>query len=157
MSKGSSQKSAFTLIELMIVIIIVAVLAAVIVPMLQNMSPAAREAALRGDLHSLRHQILIYQMHHNGDPPSPAQLRDQLLNRTTADGQIDPQGSLGPYLITFPSNPFNSRVDVKALASGGQLAADDTSGWLYGVEGSNFTIVANSSGQDRSGVPLIQY
>lgn len=157
MSKGLSCKSAFTLIELMIVIIIVAVLAAITVPMLQNMSPGAREAALRGDLHSLRHQILLYQIHHNGEPPSPDQLRDQLTSHTTRDGQIDPQASLGPYLSSFPSNPYNGRVDVKALSSVGELSADDSSGWLYGVEGSNFTIVANTPGQDRSGIPLIQY
>jgi general secretion pathway protein G len=157
MSRGKSRKSAFTLVELMMVIILLGVLAALTVPMLQNFSPGAREGALRGDLHSLRHQILIYQLHHNGDLPPPDQLPDLLMNRTTSNGQIDQQGPFGPYVVRFPSNPYNGRVDVKTIPAGGALAADGSSGWLYGVEGSNFTIVANSPGQDRSGIPLIQY
>src|SRR5512133_818896 len=83
MRMHTSSRSAFTLLELMVVIVIVGVLAAITLPMVQNLSRNAREAALRGDLRSLRHQITTYQLHHMGNPPTPEQLRDLLVNRTT--------------------------------------------------------------------------
>lgn len=157
MSTKPSCKSGFTLIELMIVVVLLGILAAIVLSMVQNYSRETRETALRCELRNLRSQIINYELNHNGNPPAADQLRDLMLNRTTSDGQIDGQGTLGPYLLTFPSNPYNGRIDVKAVAIGGDLVADDSSGWLYGVDGSNFTIAANSSGLDRVGTPLIRY
>lgn len=157
MSKRTSSRPGFTLLELMVVIIVIAIIAAITLPMVQNMSKNARESALRCELRSLRNQILMYQLHHNGNLPAPAQLTDLLMQRTNVDGTIDSQGRCGPYLVTFPSNPYNGRTDVKIVADGHNAAADDSSGWLYGVDQSSFTIVANSTGQDRSGVPLTRY
>ena len=157
MDELKRRNTRFTLLELMLVVLILGILALAAIQLIQPFAKEVREASLKSELHSLRHQILAYQLHHNGNLPTPDQLYELLTNRTTPDGVVVKVGGVGPYLSKFPKNPFNGRIDVKAIPAGGTLLPDDSSGWLYAVEGSNFTIAANSAGLDRSGIPFICY
>lgn len=157
MDELKRRNTGFTLLELMLVVLILGILALAAIQLIQPFTKEVREASLKSDLHGLRYQILLYQLHHNGNPPTPDQLYEMMMNRTAPDGSLVREGGVGPYLLKFPKNPYNGRMDVKAIPAGGALLPDDSSGWLYAVEGSDFTIAANSSGVDRSGIPLIHY
>lgn len=63
-----NSRSAFTLIELVVVIIIVAILAAVAVPKFINRTDEAREAASLQSLSTLRSSIELYNADNAGYP-----------------------------------------------------------------------------------------
>ena len=58
--RGSGSEAGFTLIELMIVMLIVAILSAIAIPAYLSSVKAAKEAALKEDLHVLRGAIDAY-------------------------------------------------------------------------------------------------
>src|SRR6476661_10479909 len=58
---SSRARSAFSLIELMVVIVIMAVLAAIVIPKFQDQSRRSKEAALKSDLSQVRTAIATFQ------------------------------------------------------------------------------------------------
>ena len=61
-----SRRSAFTLIEVLIVVVIMAVLAATIIPQFASSTTDAKVSALKFNLHGLRQQVEMYKLQHNG-------------------------------------------------------------------------------------------
>lgn len=112
-------RSAFTLIEVLIVVIIMAVLAATIIPQFADSTTDAKQSAVEFNLHTLRSQVELYKMHDGSYPPT---LND--LTSTTADG-------FGPYIDAVPDNPFNgssAEAAVGAVPAGPNGTGE---GWLY--------------------------
>src|SRR3954465_4635161 len=62
-------KSAFTLIEILIVVIILGILAAIVIPRFANASKDAKRAALSQQLNSVRVQIQLYTVEHGDQRP----------------------------------------------------------------------------------------
>ena len=73
-----NNRSAFTLIELMLVVAIIGLLAAIAIPKFANMVVKAKEAAVIGKLGALRSAISIYYADNEGRFPQQVDLR--LLN-----------------------------------------------------------------------------
>ena len=104
-----------------------------------------REETLRSHLVNVRSWIRVYDTQHKGRLPSGEQFLAQMTGRTNAEGQIMQIGAdsrnypLGPYLRSFPENPYAAhqvaaRVEVSEDAAGGGNA-----GWHYNPRTGRFS------------------
>lgn len=166
------KKSAFTLYEVMIVIVLLGILVAIVVPTLQGQTTSARESAVKDCLMTMRTQIQLYKLEHNGLPPgyisdfsAPlSTLHDQFIGTTMLNGvassskiPTDPY-LYGPYVKEIPVNPFNNRSDIAYVnleTSFAEAVNLTTSGWLYKKETAEFVI--NWTGTDSKGVHFYDY
>ena len=135
---------AFSLIELLIVITMLAILAAIAVPHMMDASEDARESALETDLQMLRRQIQMYRMQHGDRGPhldangklDTANFVARLTGRTRPDGTLDASGTCGPYMKTWPTNPFCSEAVAGLIKFGTDQKPPRTggSGWYYNTK-----------------------
>jgi len=166
------RKKGFTLIEVILVVTILGILAAMVLPTFSDHASTAKEAAAKSDLMTIRCQIELYKLHHNGIAPGYAAgaavavdiMQIQLTGTTKVDGVASPSATpvspfvYGPYLKKIPKNPFNnlSTIAYVAQATAFSTAVNGTSsGWLYKKETSEFVI--NWTGTDREGVAFYNY
>lgn len=166
------KNKAFTLVEIIIVVTILGIMAAIVMPTFQNNVAQAKESASKTNLATMRAQIELYKLHHNGYPPGyvngagapVATVELQLIGTTTVIGQASPSTVpsapflYGPYLKKIPPNPYNklSTITYVAEATEFSAAVDGTSsGWLYKKETGE--IVINQTGTDSQGVAYYSY
>ena len=167
------KKKAFTLVEIILVVTILGILAAVVLPTFQNHATSAKESAAKTNLMTIRSQIELYKLQHNGYTPGyvnktagtdTAVIERQLVGISRADGLSStatvPTVALpyGPYLRKIPKNSFNnlSTISVVPLATAFASVANGTSsGWLYKVETGEFGI--NWTGTDSQNVAFYNY
>ena len=122
---GTNGRRGFTLIEVLIVIVIMAVLAATIIPQFSSSTRDAKDSSLNFNTHTMRSQIELYKVHHNGSYPD--QIGDatngylpQLTKATNASGNTGDAGPsypYGPYIEgDLPANARRYLERVEALA-----------------------------------------
>ena len=129
----------FTLVEILIVVVILGILAAIVIPQFTSASESAKSSSLVSQLQTLRSQLELYQIQHNGDYPTLANLQQDLdadgvqdwtalTTETEVDGSAgDASGNeFGPYLQQPPTNSFEMSASV--VAPGAPAA---TVGWTY--------------------------
>lgn len=166
------KNKAFTLVEIILVVTILGILAAIVLPGFQNHAAKAKESAVKSNLSTIRSQLEIYKLQHNGVPPGYVDGAEvpistlvlQLTATSSVTGAVsqskipvDPY-LLGPYLKKIPENPYNTLSTIIYVDSGTDFsaAADGTSsGWLYKRETSEFHV--NWNGNDTSGLPLYDF
>src|SRR5688572_16407018 len=129
-----SARSAFTLVEVLIVVVIMAILAATIIPQFTDSTNDAKLSTVKFNLHTMRSQIELYKAHHNGLLPSATLV--ELTKSTDVDGTQGTGASFpyGPYMREIPANPFTNSSAVKSITNDPAVAADVTSGnagWLF--------------------------
>ena len=134
-------RKGFTLVEILIVVIILGILAAIVIPQFTEASNDARESALASDLQTVRSQVELFKVQHKDSYPGEADgitFVEALTQKTKIDGTADASGAYGPYLQTFPTNPFNdlSTVDVQAGADG---LGGGNHGWYYNTTTGKFS------------------
>ena len=112
--------SGFTLVEILIVVVILGILAAIVIPQFTSASESARSSSLSSTLQTIRSQLELYQVQHNGDYPTLAQMWGNLTGQTDVDGAAGTD--FGPYLQKAPVNPFTL---------GSACAADNSGDWQY--------------------------
>lgn len=166
------RKKGFTLIEVILVVTILGILAALVLPTFSDHATAARESAAKSNLMTIRSQIELYRLQHNGIPPGYVNGTDagldvlalQFVGTTAVDGVASPSTIplspfiYGPYLKKIPKNSFNnlSTIAYVAQATAFSAAVDGTSsGWLYKKETGEFVI--NWTGTDSQGVAYYNY
>lgn len=133
---GRSPRVGFTLIEVLIVVVLVAILAATLIPQLSSSAIDAKESSLRADLKSLRTQIDMYKLDHNGQLPAiTGGALPQLTSATDANGNTGAAGAsfpYGPYILNgFPPNPITGKLTVTAATSFPPASESGNGGWLY--------------------------
>ncbi len=139
MSARSLKAKGFTLVEILIVVVILGILAAIVIPQFTSASEAAKASSLVTQLQTLRSQLELYQLQHNGDYPEQATFWDQLTEKTDVFGATTgfdaDAATYGPYLQKVIVNPFtDSDVVVASTTAGGIGEAEGASkdnGWIY--------------------------
>lgn len=136
MNNAKARRTAFTLIEVLIVVVIMAVLAATIIPQFSSSTNDAKASSLQYNLHSLRSQIQLYMLHHNGQIPQITNgALPQLTSATDVNGNVGAQGPTypyGPYVLnTMPTNPFTGLNVVTATTTFPPTAPSGNGGWLF--------------------------
>lgn len=133
----------FTLVEILIVVVILGILAAIVIPQFTSASESAKSSSLVSQLQTIRSQVELYQIQHNGDYPTLLALQADtdglvghdwapLTTETEVDGSAGVPGdgidsnNFGPYLQQPPTNSFELSADVQAI--GGAAAGV---GWVY--------------------------
>ncbi len=102
-------KKAFTLVEILVVIGIIGLLAVFLVPNLLGARDRAKEAGVKGVMHSVQLAIEAYQMDNEVYPlgteiPLESLCRNYLM--------------AGGYVATVPKNPFTGKPYTDADAAG---------------------------------------
>lgn len=67
-----ARRSAFTLIEILIVVVILGILAAIIVPQFASAQSTTRAAAMRTQLNTIRSQVSAWRIQHGSNVPGGA-------------------------------------------------------------------------------------
>ncbi len=126
------RQSAFTLIEVLIVVVIMSILAATIIPQFSATTDDAKSSAQKFNSHTLRAQIELYRIHHTEYPEITDGKLPQLTSATNAGG-IPGTGDgfpFGPYITDeLPENPYNS--DNTVVAGDGSAVVAGGAGWQY--------------------------
>jgi len=165
-------KTAFTIIEILIVVVILGIVAAVALPKFSNASSKARASMLADDLRILRTQIAVFKGQHYGVAPgypgcddtvapTEAAFVAQMTMSSTSQGQTAAPRTegyrYGPYLGAIPENPFNHKTSVQVISDSQAFpaAADDSHGWVY--KPSTLTIRGDSPGTDLNGKSYFDY
>ena len=158
MKADSNRKlTAFTLIEMLIVIVILGILAMVVIPQIGTSTDDAKLNTLRTNLSALRNSVEIYYAQHNGVYPGAgtATFSDQLTQYTDANGVVskvkDATYKYGPYIKgSIPKNPFNEKNDVtvdKLVNDITVKASGGNTGWkFYALTG---VLIANDGAHDN--------
>lgn len=164
--------TAFTLVEILIVVVLLGVLAAVVVPSFSNASQSARCSMLLDNLRIMRTQIQVFAAQHNDvapgypglDPtvaPTEAAFVNHMTRSSTASGALADPGTdgypFGPYLREIPENPVNGRATVRVLADGDTFPSEaaDTHGYVY--QPATTMLKADSTGSDDGGKEYFDY
>ena len=158
--------SAFTLVELVMVVTIIGILAAIAVPRMSTVTTRASANALHATLTNVRKAIDCYYAEHGKypgyipgtDTPDGDYFADQLLMYTKSSGETNATYGnpylYGPYLrAPFPINPTNNlnTVHVKATPADAD-PAEGSVGWLAVLSHGYFGISATDSDLDDVGV-----
>ena len=144
-------KTAFTLVEILIVVAILGIIAAVVIPEFQNSSQLAKESAAKKTLQILRTAIERYANSNNGIPPGYANVGEP--------GIVPLYIHLvqGGFIPEFPSNPFNGLdtfLIVDDAATFPQVATGRY-GWVY--QPLSKKIALDWTGTDSQGVSFFDY
>ena len=151
--------SAFTLVELMIVLTIIGILATIVIPQFSNASSQAKENALKDELRYLRTQIIVYKAQHKDVAPGGnGNFVQQMTMYTNAEGATSATRSathkFGPYVPKIAKNPINNLNTVETSTQN-PLVADGGHGWKYNAATQEF--IADVPGSDTVGTPYAKY
>lgn len=135
----------FTLVEILIVVVILGILAAIVIPQFTSASESAKASSLVTQIQTIRSQLELYQVQHNGMYPLLGELQNDWAPMVQTTDLPDGSGPsftglgaanspFGPYLQQPPSNPFvpsvvGANIDVAIM--GGGLGVYQAVGWGY--------------------------
>lgn len=160
--KGKSTQTAFSLVELVIVVVIIGIVAAIAVPHFSRASADAEANALLATLANVRSAIDHYYAEHgrypgydpSTDGPDSDAFIDQLTKYTDYTGNVsdslDSTHIYGPYLRRpFPINPINDLATVAVKATTASAVSINSTGWVTclqdGVFNPNNTVLRINS------------
>lgn len=119
-----SRRTAFTLVEILIVVVILGILAAIVVPQFVNARSEAAQGTTFSELQKLRRAVDVYMARH-----------DNVLPDVTAGvgtwGELVAGG--GEYLKSAPYNPYVGGTNSRTIVIRGtpDAAYQTTHGWVF--------------------------
>lgn len=143
--RNARRRSAFTLIELMIVLVILGIIAAMVIPQFAGASQEALKSALSRQLQTIDDIIELYRVNNSGSLPT-----SDVASPFGAAGGWGVLVSTG-YLKEAPFNGYTGGtvVGVGTTRAAAAAAPQGTAeGWQYVVTGSRLDVYA--SGFDKS-------
>ena len=138
---SARKRSGFTLVEILIVVVILGILAAIVIPQFTSASETAKASSVVTQLQSVRAQLELYQIQHNGDYPTLAQMWGNLTGQTDVLGAAGTD--YGPYLQQTPLNPFTE---------GSTCAADNSADWQYAAATGTLQAVVSAAKKAELGI-----
>lgn len=144
MSARNRIRQGFTLVEILIVVVILGILAAIVIPQFTSASESARASSLVSQLQTIRSQLELAQIQHQGTYPDLSASWSDLTSKTEQDsaytaGNGD-ANDVGPYLQQAPVNPFENSSTV--VATDGAAAAGV--GWVYSTSGTLKAVLSST-------------
>lgn len=140
-----SKRSAFTLVELLIVIIIIAVLAAIAIPKFANQSQRSKESALRAELSLIRNAVELFK---NDCGSFPGALDDLAGASAPANGK-DSSGNNKAIIAADYKGPYLSKINVDPVSA---------AAFTYSVTSPTVgKVTSSASGNDSNGVAYSTY
>jgi general secretion pathway protein G len=127
---ASRPRSAFTLIELLLVLVILAVLAAVVVPKFTKRSEQARESAAKADISNLETALDVFETD-NGRYPTTEEGLAALL-----DAPANAKNWKGPYVKKIPQDPWGNPYSYACPGTHSKAGYDL---WSFGPDGQDGT------------------
>jgi general secretion pathway protein G len=138
--KRSLKRSAFSLIELLLVLVILGVLAAIVVPKFTSKGEQARITAAGNSIAQMGTALEMFEVE-NGRYPSNEEGLQALITAPSSMQQTwngpylknmmtvpnDPWNR--PYVYRFPSNHSEKDYDLSSLGPDGTESGDDISNW----------------------------
>ncbi len=164
--------TAFTLVEILIVVIILGILAAIVIPQFSSASQNARVSMLADNLRILRTQIMVFTGQHNaiapgypggnqGQTPTEADFVAHLTQATTQTFDVAAPGTsgypYGPYMSRMPENPINGKTSVLIVPDGQPFPVNpsDAYGWVY--QANTLLFKSDAAGTDETGRRFFDY
>jgi general secretion pathway protein G len=143
------KRNGFTLVEILIVVVILGILAAIVIPQFSDASEQANLSSLTSNLQTVRSQIQLYKIQHNGKLPGAgeADFTAALTGVTNSAGAtvaVGTSGAVGPYLQAIPKNPYVSDNAINKVVTTGTTnptAASTTAGWFFNTSTGQFLAV----------------
>ncbi len=135
--------SGFTLVEILIVVVILGILAAIVIPQFTSASEAAKGSSVVSQLQTVRSQLELYNVQHNGTYPTVAQLWGNMTSMTNAAGTVVTSGGVGPYLQQAPGNALEGGSTTVVNSTSGTAAAGV--GWFYNPTTGSIKAVCSSA------------
>ncbi len=135
------KRTAFTLVEILIVVVILGVLASIVVGNMRSSVTDAQIATVRNELGKLRSAIDIYiATNENAIPPVSA-----------GDGTWGPIAGNRDYLKEAPRNPYvgSTNAGVIIIGTGPDTGYQTTHGWVF----DETTGQVWAGGFDANGIP----
>ena len=144
MSARKRLAQGFTLVEILIVVVILGILAAIVIPQFTSASETAKASSLVSQLQTIRSQLELFQVQHNGNYPAQNGVPtiigagaggtnwDVMTTETDENGTTAAGAPFGPYLQQPPANPFytgDASTTVNDNTGGGDAYA--AVGWTY--------------------------
>ncbi len=118
-------RKAFTLVEILIVVVILGILAAIVVPQFTSASEDAQIGNVETQLQTIRQQIELYRVRHNGDYPTLGEYANENgWGDDTEDGLITVD-----YLRSQPVNPRTGNSDI--VTTEPAVVASGDAGWCW--------------------------
>ncbi len=156
--------SAFSLIELVIVVMILGIMAMIVIPKYASSADDAREKTLSTDYATALRQLELYKHQHGGKTPDlaadgsldTANFIKRMTGKTDADGTLNANGTFGPYLIEWPTNPFVSGAAGAEITFGKYLPAtrNGRTGWYYTTTDKKLYINTDNGAGDPDEIEL---
>jgi prepilin-type N-terminal cleavage/methylation domain-containing protein len=111
----------FTLIELMIVVVIIGLLAAIAIPNFQHLIKRAKEASVRGNVHSIQIAIEAFAVDHSAVYPVQA---DDAEIQALLPGGAYPENPFtrAPTNVPWNADPVDpGEISITSLPGGGYM------------------------------------
>jgi general secretion pathway protein G len=131
-SRITCHASAFTLVEMLLVITIIGILAALVVPKMMGRSEQARQAATHADLSAIKTALDAFEVDNGFYPKNLGELLQQPSNAKNWHGPYldkvpqDPWGN--NYLYYYPGRHNTSFYDLLSIGADSKEGTEDDIG-----------------------------